>query len=538
MSNSALIEAFGHIVLCFTRGVTEHFNPEEPDFTAESFGYNPLESTGREWYYQPVDELIYQEYSDREATSSDYLVSGSLNVKVINASSPEENEGTRGDRRDDDISMAWKRLRPSVTKTVCKSMYIGALITLLSATFLGTIFISTSYVCYKTKLNCYYSRDLIPKRVKWSRVISTVILNVFIYAWNFTLALFLFRSFQTVGLKKKLFLVSLVFYCLDSLYRVALEAILKTDHSDISTLTQSPPIILFLVNVCFLVYFICDHFCTRSRKQKLILFLQMMVAGCFTYIVGGFTVYFMYPMYNKQDKLGKLLMALFTPLIGVALKVISRICVQRLYNITHPGHSHVLLVPLYFGSAVIFRALQADLGSLKYIALLGIIHGAAEVLERSTMVLVDHIGHMLWKRTLAAWGSFRTPRRERLMADIAIMSMLYESTAIVSVNGFLYLYQFIYLQDKSLLSLLQSFAVYTLVQLMIEWFSTSVSLAIETRYQNMAVMAVWRRRWRRHLLVAIANTVPLAIWTSGNLFTVVHGRFNEPSSQPCKMPFV
>ena len=537
MSNSALIEAFGHIVLCFTRGVTEHFNPEEPDFTAESFGYNPLESTGREWYYQPVDELIYQEYSDREATSSDYLVSGSLNVKVINASSPEENEGTRGDRRDDDISMAWKRLRPSVTKTVCKSMYIGALITLLSATFLGTIFISTSYVCYKTKLNCYYSRDLIPKRVKWSRVISTVILNVFIYAWNFTLALFLFRSFQTVGLKKKLFLVSLVFYCLDSLYRVALEAILKTDHSDISTLTQSPPIILFLVNVCFLVYFICDHFCTRSRKQKLILFLQMMVAGCFTYIVGGFTVYFMYPMYNKQDKLGKLLMALFTPLIGVALKVISRICVQRLYNITHPGHSHVLLVPLYFGSAVIFRALQADLGSLKYIALLGIIHGAAEVLERSTMVLVDHIGHMLWKRTLAAWGSFRTPRRERLMADIAIMSMLYESTAIVSVNGFLYLYQFIYLQDKSLLSLLQSFAVYTLVQLMIEWFFTSVSLAIETRYQNMAVMAVWRRRWRRHLLVAIANTVPLAIWTSGNLFIVVHGRFNETSSQPCKMPF-
>ena len=150
-------------------------------------------------------------------------------------------------------------------------------------------------------------------------------------------------------------------------------------------------------------------------------------------------------------------MALFAPLIGVFLKVISRICVQRLYNITHPGYSYALLSPLYFGSALLFRVLQADLDNLQSIAILGIIHGTAEVLERSTMVVVDHICHLLWKRTSASWGSFRTPRRERLMADIAIMSMLSESTAIVCVNGFLYLYQFTYVKDKRLLTLLESF---------------------------------------------------------------------------------
>jgi len=110
-----------------------------------------------------------------------------------------------------------------------------------------------------------------------------------------------------------------------------------------------------------------------------------------------------------------------------------------------------------------FRVLQADLGSLQSIAVLGIIHGAAEVVERSTMVVIDHICHVICKRTSAPWGSFRTPRRERLMADIAIMSMLYESTAIVSVNGLLYLYQFIYLKDDSVLELLQSFAMTTSV---------------------------------------------------------------------------
>ena len=108
---------------------------------------------------------------------------------------------------------------------------------------------------------------------------------------------------------------------------------------------------------------------------------------------------------------------------------------------------------------------------------------------------------------------------------------------LVSVNGFLYLYQFIYLQNDSLLDLLQSFAFRTSVQLVIEWFFTSVSLAIETRYQNMAVMAVWRRQWKRHVLFGIVNAVPLALWTAGHLLVIVHERFNESVNQPCKIPF-
>ena len=39
MSGSTVIEVFGDIVFTFTRSVTEHYNPEEPEFTAESFSY-------------------------------------------------------------------------------------------------------------------------------------------------------------------------------------------------------------------------------------------------------------------------------------------------------------------------------------------------------------------------------------------------------------------------------------------------------------------------------------------------------------------
>ena len=195
-----------------------------------------------------------------------------------------------------------------------------------------------------------------------------------------------------------------------------------------------------------------NHFCRQSRRHKLALFFQIMVPGCLPLIVGSqLGGYFLYLTCNSQNSKGKLALAFFAPLIGVFLKVILRICVQRLYNITNPGYSYTLLPPLYFGSALIFRVLQAELDNLQSIAILGIMHGAGGVYERSAMVVIDHICHLVWKRTLAPWGSFRTPRRERLMADIAIMSMLSESIAIVGVNGFLYLYQFTYVKDKCLL---------------------------------------------------------------------------------------
>ena len=132
---------------------------------------------------------------------------------------------------------------------------------------------------------------------------------------------------------------------------------------------------------------------------------------------------------------------------------------------------------------------------------------------------------------------FSNSSAERLVADVAIMSMLYESTAIVSVNGSLYMYQLIFLETTSVTSIIKEFVLSTSVMLVIEWFFTSVSLAIETRYQNMAVMAVWRCQWKRHTLVAILNVVFIGVWVIVNLLEVVQGHFLGESLKKCKMPF-
>ena len=538
MSSSTVIDVFGHILYSFTRGVTDHYNPDEPEFTEESFGYSPLESTGREWYLHPVEELIYQEYSDRDATSLDYLTSYSFNIEIHDASSIEESTNTPETHQNDGITMAWRRLRPCIQRTILKSMYFGALISLLTSLLVGMIYTLVSYISFKTIHTCQYTPlNATSLKVQWVRTMSDVVSCAFLYIWFFALLNFLFRPFQLRGIKRKLFFVCLITYFLDTIYRVALQA-LGISHSYVSYPVKIPLNALFLINQCLQVHFLTRCICTSSRKKiRAKLFFKMIVPSCFSFLSFFLVASLIYPAYNKADVDKKLLIATFAPLVGVLVKVTSRICVQTLYNITHPGYSYVLLSPLYCGSAILFRVLQADLGSLYNIAILGIIHGAAEVIERSTMVFIDHICHMLRKRKSAPWGSFRTPRRERLMADIAIMSMLYESTAIVSMNGYLYLYQFVYLKGESFVNLLQSFAIQTAVSLAIEWVFNSVSLAIETRYQNMPVMAIWRRRWKRHILVAIVNAVPMALWTSTNLLDILHGRFTEISTGPCKMPF-
>ena len=263
MGGSTWLEVFGDILFSFTRSVTEHYNPEEPEFTAESFGYDPLQSTGREWYYLPVDELIYQEYSYRDIISFAYLASSSLDVLVINACSLEdsEEEDNQGNRaQEEDKEMGWKRLRPPVLQTVVKAMYIGGLISLLAASIVGTIYTLLSYLNYKTVSNCeFHQGELISARIQWMRTILEIVGCVVYYVFPGLNLLFLFRPHQLKGIKTKLILVSFVMYILDALFRAVLQAFGKPFFNLPAfdrALSNVPVFIFVFTSVCVQFYFV------------------------------------------------------------------------------------------------------------------------------------------------------------------------------------------------------------------------------------------------------------------------------------------
>jgi len=94
MLRHTIAEFFGHTLIGFTRSVAEHYNFDESKNHLELFGYYALDNTGKEWYSQPVVEVIYQEYSNGEATAQDYLMTKS-DAKVIDACSTEDSEQTQ-----------------------------------------------------------------------------------------------------------------------------------------------------------------------------------------------------------------------------------------------------------------------------------------------------------------------------------------------------------------------------------------------------------------------------------------------------------
>ena len=140
--------------------------------------------------------------------------------------------------------------------------------------------------------------------------------------------------------------------------------------------------------------------------EKLTTFLWIIASRAFPLIVGILFSGFIYTAYDKQDTTGKIYIAVFTPLITVFLKRSSRLFLQCLWGRSHPGKTFVFLAPLYYGSSVALRLLQVDLNSLKAVALIGVIHGVAEVIERSVIVLIDYIYYQIYERWRLSWESF------------------------------------------------------------------------------------------------------------------------------------
>ena len=267
----------------------------------------------------------------------------------------------------------------------------------------------------------------------------------------------------------------------------------------------------------------------RARKVKTFLW----IIGSTFFIVATVVDYLIYPACNKQDKTGKIYIAVFTPLITVVLNGSSPLLVQRLWRIiSHPGKKFVFLVPLCYGFFkwiwIVWKQwLNFDRSHPR--------HCRGYRKEYYSLGWL-HLASIVWKKTTFL-GTFSNPaRRERLATDIAIMSMLCEASAVISVSGFLHLHEYFYTDGKTVPQLLQSFAITSAVPLVIEWFFTCLSIAIETRYQNRPIMAVWGSQWKIHVTVAIVNTLPIAAWSSLNLLNAIEGRLPTVVDY-CEMPF-
>ena len=204
---------------------------------------------------------------------------------------------------------------------------------------------SPSYVSFET-LSISCTNGSLSVRIQWVRTISQQVASVFYYFWSFFNVLVLFRPHhdQLTGVKRKLVLTSSVSCCLDAAYRLSLQAARKPYYM-LPKIYRFPMNSVLFISVVLQFYLIVRHLVRSPRKKVASLICKMVIPFCFSFLIADF----LYPAYNKRDKDGKLLIAIFAPLTGVAVKVISRIGVQRLWNIMQPSGILVCLI-----SAIVF----------------------------------------------------------------------------------------------------------------------------------------------------------------------------------------
>ena len=185
MVGSALVDVCGSIIVGLTRGDAEHYNLNDTEFDPETFGFYPLERTGLEWVISSDEELIFQEYGDREiGRSAGNIFYDNVQPRLIDACSPDDQlkeDRTNEDQRVNRI-MEWKQFRPSILSTLWNSMYFGFLISLLSAVLIGAFSILVYYFNYQVILvRLARPKESIPVKIQRSKTAFECTEAVFIH---------------------------------------------------------------------------------------------------------------------------------------------------------------------------------------------------------------------------------------------------------------------------------------------------------------------------------------------------------------------
>ena len=265
----------------------------------------------------------------------------------------------------------------------------------------------------------------------------------------------------------------------------------------------------------------------NKRIKKTIQVLAMLIAQfAFGIPITFGLVYVLIPLYGEASETYRAVIAGAVPLATAIPKVIVRLAAQRI-DFLHPGDSHVLLIVLYSASAIVFRVMQAELNSLELYIILSFAHGAIDLLERLTIVIRDYVWYFIYKKLkrdgrelILKANQFRSPRSMRFVADMSIQMILGESTSLIAAVGFLQLYNVMY-NGRDTLSGINEFLIRVSIALSIDFAFNSLSFWLQMSYLNIAVVRVWRKKWRKHMLIGFIVTALTMLYFTSRLLSIV-----------------
>ncbi|XP_073246695.1 uncharacterized protein [Porites lutea] len=438
----------------------------------------------------------------------------------------------------DDSKMGWKRSRPPTWRlSLWKAMKHAFYIQILGGVALGSLAIVILVIDFNTVDLCYDMQSknwtALPKRIQAVMVTAATTEAYYVQLWTFLVVLTMFgwRLIKELNL----LILNLLGAFFDTCYRLYLQVYDIYNKPWRSFPLNGLFVFLLLMNSLIIGRDIAKKSeVERNKRIKKAIKVSSMLVAQFAF---GIPITFG-------------LVYVLIPLVTAAPKVIVRLAAQRI-DFLHPGDSHVLLNVLYSASAIVFRVMQAELNSLRLFILLSFAHGAIDLLERLTIVIRDYFWYFVYKKlkkeseTILKASQFRSPRSMRFVADMSIQMILGESTSLIAAVGFIQLYNFMYNRsDASSASTnmvyITQFFIRVSIAISIDFVFNSFSFWLQMSYLNIAVVRVWRKKWRKHMLIAFILTAVTLCYFTTHLFAVVKDKNTSGviiDDHSCKGPF-
>ena len=455
----------------------------------------------------------------------------------------------------DDSKMGWKRSRPTKWwMSLWKAMKYIFCIQIVGGGALGSFAILILILDFNSVDLCFDMQSTnwttLPKTLQAVMVTAATTEAYFVQMWTFLVVLVIFG--WPVIKKLNLLTLNLLGAFLDTCYRLYLQIYGIYKKPWMSFPLNGLFTSIALMNSLLIGSEVANSETERSRKIRKTIKVSAMLTAQFAFgiPIAFFLVYKLIPLYDEANEIYRAVIAGALPLVTAIPKVIVRLAAQRI-DFVHPGESHVLLHVLYIALAIVYRVMQAELTSLPLFIVLSFAHGAVDLLERLTIVMRDYLWYFIYKKlkrdreaqeTLSA-DKFRTPRSMRFIADMSIQMILGESTALIAAVGFIQLYNFMYNIDKGSptnMYFVAQFFIRVSIALSIDFVFNSFSFWLQMSYLNVAVVRVWKKKWRKHMLVAFIFTAVTLCYFTTHLFAVVKAKNSPDANKPdfnCTGPF-
>ena len=446
---------------------------------------------------------------------------------------------------DNGESNDWKLYRPSFAKSIGKCMICSFSCTVLGGVFVGMVATVVIWLIINLAGSCFGFKGEYEKWYEAPIYIQRIHMTVeavegsMIQLWSFVnfLAVFRWPLMKELNLHNWNLLVSFV----NGLYVPLMNVYGLYNRSWINF----PMFGLFLSITLFNGYRIARFYRQRVKER---LYLAIRLGGQFYmgFPLAMFFYIFIIPFCLKLSEKKLAIIVSFIPSIVIMPKLLGRMLVQKLQGINHPGTSGILLIVLNIGGATVFRVLQVSFENLSLFVLLSVIHGLIGIIDKLIAPLQDYIYNIYdkcWKRSTRK--HIKTPRVNRFLADLALLSIVVETSSVFVNCALVQIFRFYFGRDENGMkyneyALLKDFLGRITIAVFIEWIFNTLTIKLQTYYYNIPVVKVWNSKWRWITILVILNTIPALLFFTEPLLAVVENKtvLVDPKTKlECVRPF-